>query len=194
MRLNQSADDLEGCILKVPIVGKQADPRLDVSHHGRSYNGKLFHGTSFSFLPAILSTGCLLRCSVPTRGKYAIWSGEAAFRALMYAPPVALGGKQIQCVLGVQAFRVKSSHFTSTDKQLMLRECWAQLECLMVFEYRGQQLYKKRVHPLSNFLPPFAWSPDYSNWEALPAPWVVANSTFNPVDEREGVPPMPFPM
>lgn len=178
----------------MPIVGRQADPNLDVSYHGRPYNGMLFHGTSFSFLPAILSAGCLLRCSVPTRGKYAIWTGEAAFRALMYAPPVALGGKHIQCVLCVQARRVKGSHFISTDKQLMLRECWHQLQWLMVFEYRGQQLYKKLVHPMSSFLPPFVWNHNYSKWEPLPAPWVVANSTFNPVAQGEGVPPIPVPI
>jgi hypothetical protein len=132
----------EGCILKVPLVGLPASPELDVSLHGRQYSGLVFHGTSFSYLPSICSAGCLLRCSIPTRGKHAIWVGESFSRALLYASPVELGGKQVQCVVGIQAKRIKGSHFRSHDKQLILRECWGQLQWLMVKEYNGEQLYK----------------------------------------------------
>lgn len=192
VRLHQPCD-MEGCILKVPLFGRSAAPSLDVSSHGRPYNGMLFHGTSFSYLPSICSAGCLLRCSIATRGKHAIWTGEAFSRALMYAPPVVLGGKQVQCILGVHAFRTKGSHFKSHDKQLMIRECWHQLQWLFVFAYNGQQLYKIHVAPLSDILPAFEWMPNYSNWEPLPPPWVVTNSNSNPVVAESGVPAIPLP-
>jgi len=184
---------LERCILKLPLFGRPAAPPLDVSHHGRPYTGVLYHGTSFSYLPAICSAACLLRCSIPTRGRYAIWTGEAVSRALMYAPPVVLGGKHVQCVMAVNALRVKGSHFKSHDKQLIIRECWHQLQWLLVFEYQGQELYKKHVSPLSDFLPAFEWMPNYSNWDPLPHPWVVENSHSNPVVAQAGVPAIPLP-
>jgi hypothetical protein len=121
---------LPGCFLKIPLEGNPAAPQLDVSGHGRPYQGLLYHGTSFSYLPSICSSGTLLRCSVPTRNKRAIWSGELRSRALMYAAPARLDGKLIQCVIGIEAQRVKSSHFKSRDQQLILRECWGQVKWL----------------------------------------------------------------
>lgn len=185
---------MEACLLKLPLAGIPAAPGLDTSMHGRSYAGLLYHGTSFSYLPAICSAGCLLRCSIPTRGKHAIWTGEAPSRALMYAPPVRVGGKEVQCILCVDAMRVKGSHFKSSDKQLILRECWAQLKWLLLFEYKGQQLYKTTVDSLARPLPQFVWSPSYANWDPLPEPWVVANSSSRPANNNSGVvPSLPYP-
>lgn len=192
VRLHQPSD-LEGCMFKLPLWGKSAAPDLDASTHGRPYDGMLYHGTSFSHLPSICSAACLLRCAIPTRGKCAIWTGESPSRALMYAPPVMLGGKKIQCVVAVHALRVKGSHFKSHDKQLIVRECWHQLQWLMLFEYQGQELYRKHVGPLSNFLPAFEWVPSYSNWDPLPPPWVVANNDSTNGVVEAGVPAIPLP-
>lgn len=191
LNLNQQCE--EGCVVKVPLCGIHATPELDVSLHGRQYSGLVFHGNSFSYLPSICSAGCLLRCSIPTRGKHSIWVGESFSRALLYASPMDIGGKQVQCVVGVQAKRIKGSHFKSHDKQLILRGCWGQLEWLMVKEYKGDQLYKRRADPLSGFLPKFTWMPSYSNWDPLPPPWVVTNSISNPSSVATGVPPIPYP-
>jgi hypothetical protein len=78
--------DLPHCLLKVRIPGNAAEPNLDRSPHGRPFQGVLYHGTVVSHLPAVLSAGCLLRSSVPTRGYHAIWSSSSHARALMYAP------------------------------------------------------------------------------------------------------------
>ena len=166
----------ETCAVRIPLLGmKQALPELDISDHGREFDGVLFHGTSFSNLPSILSAGCLLRCSVPTKGYHAIWAAESIKRAMLYAPPVMLAGRQVQCILALKAGRVKASHFKSTDKQLMLRECWHQVDWLYICQHTGQQLYRSTHQPLGSMLPHFRWDNAFGNWNALPPPWVVSN-------------------
>lgn len=182
----------EECICRIPLHGVFANANLDVSTHGRSFDGFLYHGTSWSHLPAIVSAGCLLRCSVPTRGFHAIWAAEALDRALMYSPPALLGGRAIQCVVGLKAFRIKASHFRSTDKQFMLRECWHELHWLYICDYKQQGLYRSHVLPLAETLPGFVWDPSYSNWEPLPPPWVVTNGDAT-TSVVSGVPEIPRP-
>ena len=165
--------------LRVPIEGMlRAAPELDTSDHGRPYEGILFHGTSWSHLAAILTSGCILRSSVSTRGKFAIWAGEELYRARMYSPPLEFGNIQLQCILQILAQRVKASHFTSNDKQLMLRECWHQVEYLHICEHTGSSssLYRSTQAPRSERKPRFVWQAAFSNWDALPQPWVVFNN------------------
>ena len=187
------------CLAKVPLLGmKMASPDSDVSQHGRDYDGVLFHGTGFSHLPAILSAGSLLRSSVPTQGKHAVWAAESLSRALLYSPPVMLGGQAVQVIISLQAKRVKSSHFKSRDKQLMLRECWQEAQFVMICLYKGQQLYRSAVPPLDAFLPAFSWDPAFCNWNALPAPWVVSNehtiASSSSSSAGNVIPDIPWPL
>ena len=165
--------------LRIPIEGMlRAAPELDTSDHGRPYEGILYHGTSWSHLAAILTSGCILRSSVPTKHKFAIWAGEELYRARMYSPPLEFGNMQLQCISQILAQRVKASHFTSDDKQLMLRECWHQVEYLHICEHTGSSssLYRSTQVPRSERKPRFVWHAAFSNWDALPQPWVVFNN------------------
>jgi hypothetical protein len=168
--------------IRIPIQGMlRAAPHLDTSDHGRPHDGILYHGTSWNHLKAILTTGCILRSSVQTRGKFAIWAGEELKRAQMYSPPLEFGNMQLQCILSILAKRVKASHFTSKhdgDKQLQLRECWHQVEYLHICERTDSSspLYRKRQPPISQRKPRFVWQAAFSNWDALPDPWVVFNN------------------
>ena len=171
--------DLPRCLLKIRIAGIPANPDLDGSNHGRPYQGVMYHGTVVSHIPAIVSAGCLLRCSVPTQGYHCVWAGTSPERALMYAPPVRMGNKPMVCVVRLQVARAKSSHFRNrpNDEQLMLRECWHETTHLYLMEYRvGQTLYRHSVPSLSQQLPHFFWRSDFENWNRLPAPWIVVNS------------------
>ena len=77
LRQQCEAPSLPGCVVQLRVRGNPVCPDLDRSNHGRAYEGVLYHGTAMSHVPAILSAGCLLRCSVPTRGKHCIWSSNA---------------------------------------------------------------------------------------------------------------------
>jgi hypothetical protein len=185
--------DLPGAIFKIKVAGIPAKPDCDRSSHGRAYRGVLFHGTTFSAIPAILSAGCLLRCSVSTRGCYAIWSSDSHERALMYAPPVRIGGSSIVCVVKLDAQGVKNSHFKSRDAQLMLRECWHEVTHLYIMNYSpNQTLYRTSVPPLAEQLPPFHWNDEFANWGPLPAPWVVVNSDNVRSVPRSGLHDLPL--
>ena len=95
---------------------------MDNSNHGQDCERVLYHGTCFSQLPSILSTGVLLRSAVPTRGFNAVWAAESKTRALYYSPPVKLNQVEIQCILMLDVRKAKASHFKTPDKQLTLRE------------------------------------------------------------------------
>jgi hypothetical protein len=188
--------DLHRCLLKIRIAGIPANPGLDRSDHGRPFQRVMYHGTVISHLPAIVSAGCLLRSSVPTRGHHCIWAGTSPERALMYAPPVRMGNKHMVCIIRLQAARVKSSHFraSDTDAQLMLRECWHETTHVYIIEYRANQtLYRRSVPSLSQQLPHFFWQNEYANWNRLPSPWVVSNSDDIPPASQGHVHGLPLP-
>jgi hypothetical protein len=72
---------------RIPLLGMtDPTPHLDNSTHGREYEGFMYHGTCFSQLPNILSTGVVLRSAVPTRGSHAVWAAEEIKRHLNTAP------------------------------------------------------------------------------------------------------------
>jgi hypothetical protein len=184
----------EHSLARVPLKGMlAASPGADTSHHGREYGCYLWHGTCFSHLPSILSCGTLLRCSTPTRGCHAIWAAEGRGRALHYSPPVTLNGIPVQCALLLQASRVKNSHFQTTDKQYMLRECWHTLLYIYICKHSGVSTYRA-THSLDRFMPRFGWSPSYSNWGPLPQPWnVVTNTGGGGASLSESIPEIPMP-
>ena len=183
----------EHSLARVPLIGMSAaHPEADISHHGRQYNGYLWHGTCFSNLPSILSCGTLLRCSVPTRGLHGIWAAEGRGRALQYSPPVTLNGIPVQCVLLLQAGRVKNSHFKTADKQVMLRECWHTVLYLYICKHAGDSTYNRANQSLGRFMPRFEWSPNYSNWEPLPQPWIVTNAGVGAASSSAGIPEIPM--
>ena len=185
---------LPNVLLQIRLRGNPLRPDLDGSSHGRAYQGRLFHGTAMSHVPAILSAGCLLRCSVPTRGYHCIWSSTDHARALMYAPPVRIGNRAVVCIFGLTAGRVKSSHFKSKDSQLMLRECWHEITHLYILDFvPGQTLYRTSVPGLSSQLPQFRWSAAFENWNALPQPWVVCNGDNIVSVARLGLHDLPLP-
>ena len=182
----------EGSIARVPLIGMStAMPEADISHHGRQHDGILWHGTCFSHLPSILSSGTLLRCNIPTRGHYAVWAAESRARSLQYSPAVKLNGMAVQCTLMLRAKRIKNSHFKTTDKQFMIRECWHEVMYLYVCKHSGEPTYRG-VHPLGAFLPKFVWSPSFSNWNQLPEPWnVVTNEGAASSSRASDIPEIP---
>ena len=179
---------------RVPLLGMAPPmPDLDSSNHGRDYAGFLFHGTCFSQLPSILSTGVLLRSAVPTRGYHAIWAAESKKRALQYSPPVKLNQVTIQCCLMIDARKVKASHFKTPDKQLMLREVWHGLTYLYVCKASVPDTFRV-AHPFGRFLPRFHWEQAFANWDALPAQWQVNTNTGSAaLASTAGVPEIPRP-
>ena len=183
-------------IARLPLIGMTAaNPEADVSHHGRSYNGHLWHGTCFSQLASIVSAGTLLRCSVPTRNYYAIWAAQSRDRALQYSPPVLVGGIPVQCVLLLQASRVKGSHFKTADLQLTLRECWQTVLYVYIIKHRGESTFRY-PHSFGRWLPKFDWNPSFSNWNPLPQQWQVVTNTGAAADAASrvaGVPEIPIP-
>ena len=158
---------------RLPLLGMTIPmPHLDSSHHGRDYSGLLFHGTCFSQLPSILSSGVLLRSAVPTRGFHAVWAAESNIRALEYSPPVMLNQQAIKCCLMIDARRVKASHFKTPDKQFMLREVWHGITHLYVCKVSGPHAYRG-THQFGRFFPRFQWEQGFANWDALPDEWRV---------------------
>jgi len=109
-------------------------------------------------------------------------------------PQVRIGGRPVVCIFGTVASRVKSSHFRSSDAQLMLRECWHEITHLFIMDFQpGQHLYRSRVPRLSPQLPRFRWSSEFENWDALPQPWVVVNSDSIAAESRHGIQDLPLP-
>jgi hypothetical protein len=154
-------------------------PHMGSSNHGHDCERALYHGTCFSQLPSILSTGVLLRSAVSTRGHYAVWAAESKTRALYYSPPVKLNQVEIQCILMLDVRRAKRSHFSTPDKQLKLREAWRGISYLYVCKASRHRAFRV-AKPLGMFRPKFHWEPGFSHWNALPTEWQVNANTGSP--------------
>ena len=187
------------CWGRIPLRLNQANQELDCSNHGHLVELPLYHGTCFSCLPSILSAGCLLRCSTPTRGRYAIWTAKARWRAVTYAPSVILAPElpdPVQCILKIHCKRVAKSHFKTGDKQPMTREVWHQLSWLEIIKSDGQPTFRG-THAFGRMLPQFRWSPSFANWQRLPEPWIAETNNgaaaSNSSRTAGTFPPIPTP-
>ena len=180
---------------RVPLLGMTDPmPHLDNSTHGREYEGFMCHGTCFSQLPNILSTGVVLRSAVPTRGSHAVWAAEEIKRALEYSPPAKLNHEvAIRCALMLDVRRAKSSHFQTSHKIFMLREAWHGIAFLCVCKDSQQGCFRS-ARPFGMLLPKFQWEQGFSNWAALPAEWrvnVIPSSAASA--SRQEIPDIPRP-
>ena len=166
---------------------------MDNSNHGHDCETVLYHGTCFSQLPSILSTGVLLRSAATTRGFNAVWAAESKTRALYYSPPVKLNQVAIQCILTLDARKAKASHFKTPDKQFMLREAWRGISYIYVCK-ASRTGPLRLAKPFGNFLPKFHWEHGFSHWEALPAEWqVITDHEYATLALTQEIPDVPRP-